>query len=202
MTEQENIIRHRWLIATIGTGLFPLLVLFTFYAWGIFNAVASHTIDISPSVLISLLFTCVGIYCAYKKPGTVYLFLSMLVGPYAIYEILRDWITLLNLPSDPIISSLKLVISFLIVLYMLLYSLWYYYSYHLYKMNKQIQTRIVLKSEQYQQASAVISETINVEDLDQKYYQILSENSSRRFIEEARKLYAARKLMLENTLTE
>ncbi|MFA6916782.1 MAG: hypothetical protein WC222_10335 [Parachlamydiales bacterium] len=203
MTEYENKIRFQWLIITICNALLPLFVLTSIICWGFINDIeitSPYMVILLAAVVIMPLSTYVGIHCAYRKFGTVYLMLCLIFSPFSFfYNSIRDWYSLPTLTDEQFPSSLRILLTCLFILSILLFIAWYYLSYKLRQVNKQIQKRKILESEEFQNASIIIRDASDLDDLNHKFHNIISDPSPGAWVDELSMVYNERKTSLENT---
>jgi len=170
----EEKIRRHWYICLWILTLYPVVVAL----FGLILGTTTHILDkesirdIIKSLInsfASLPFAYLLYFCAYKKPGTVFLTLNLICTP-----LLLCWdLSKKTLPTDNFGFYLSLII---ISLDVGLTAWWFVLSLKLRKINKKIQNQILKSSPAYSHALSILSAAVNLEDLQSKFLILLNES--------------------------
>lgn len=190
--EAEQKIRKNWLFFLKIPAFFLVLLLFTAFVAAFINFVYALIFVGVAALGAGLLY--IPYHCAYKKPGTIYLLLLLIALPIEFVLDLFKHFKEIPAESDYKLMVLKIVLFSLGTAYSLAI---FYYSFKLRRINKNMQNKILVSSEEYSQASASFLSATNLQELDEKFRSLVHATDSSKARNYIAKAYKARKKTLQ-----
>lgn len=215
-TAEENAIRKKWLFWGVKTRAYWdvfFILAYPFYyliagapiqesvnlpsSLEIFKLPFSITIFILMAT-VAALSLYIPYYCAYKKYGTIFLFLYLIISPIIVlaetYKFLFFLVLCFKTPNgyfifDSIFNFLFLIIELRSV----------YLSYKLRKINKNMRQKILESSKEYVYAASIFSLAQNMEELEKNYTDLFLQDESSLGRHRISHAYEARKKILKNS---
>lgn len=195
MFKKEEIkTRRLWLIVTLLLTFFP--VVFGFLAFGarenkeLFDYLIER---IFPSLLIFI-----PLYFTYRKIGTAFLLFCLILSPFLFLRFVVDKLFVIAYMNYSPGVNLKQEISASLGASLLLYIYWFALTLKMRKINTAFMRRKLEGTAEYQSAVALFREAKDVDDLNQKFHQLVKEGAlSSLALRVFREDYLKQKLALE-----
>lgn len=201
MTPQEVKVRYFWLISTISLTCFPLLLFsLIVYVLTIVYGEDSSTALLGTVAIstICAILTYILIHCAYRKFGTAYLTFCLVLGPiYFLKATLGTWTSLSDLIAEGLPAPFVLVLTSCFLMNIFLYLFWFVMSCKLRKVNREILRRKIHSCNTYQEAVAKLTNATCINDLNQKFSNIVKRPHENGFVDALHEEYKKQKSLLE-----
>lgn len=199
MDAYTNQTRKKWLILTFIISFFPLIL--PIISYGITkNSVLEVNAKVPPelfaSLIQSILFSYLIIYCAYKKFGTRYLTFNIAMFPLYFLTIFPWNLYIIFKTGEEMPLLSKLISSGEQLCTAFFYLYWFLTSIQLRKINKEIQCRLVMSNPEYQEGINLFRHATDLNDLNEKFYVLASKHPGQ-LVVALDKVYQERKLFFE-----
>ncbi len=169
LNSDHQILKRKWftLLVILEFMLVLYAAMLNSLVVSLFEEIVADTSFVS-AVINTVSSIAIFYYCAYKKPGTLLLTLTLIFSPLELLRLFVLYRTMAKVTQG-------WILGIFLVTYTILTVWWYLLTFQLRRQNQQIQLEAVLASSEYLTALSHLQTTTNLEELDSQFYEAIKE---------------------------